>query len=519
MMLKRTLSLFLVCLLTLTCLIIPQALAFRDLSEGDSGSDVKALKEAMYYLGYFSSLNVSESYNHVMVERVKNLQRTNGLEETGIADAALQQLVFSGNAYPTAGAPAPTAIPPETPTPLPTPTPTPSPIPTATPDLNVLAESYSTLQEGDIGKEVLALKKAMYYLGYFTSLNLTDNYNALMTERVMQLQEACGLEQTGIADAKLQALVFSGMASPTKNAPKPTAVPTAVPTPIAPVSTPELPALNEDGFLPDGTNEWVHQDEQDGLWLYYSDSLSVEIRRYRDKANRLVWFETEVHTSEKSPLTSYLSPSKTPGRRYMNPLDLAWNNHVVLGITDDFFGNRWLNRQTVGVIIRNGEIISNDTFPAHTARFPNLEVLAVFKDGSMKTFLSDEHTAEEYLSMGVTDTYAFGPILVRDGQLGTHMDQDDYYRFREPRCAIGMLEPHRYIILTVLGRTDDSKGVYLPWLAEKMLEKGATEAINLDGGGTIALMFMGEFLDKDNNQARSVTSIIGFGNSEQVYKK
>lgn len=519
MIFKRILPLFLVLLLLLSLLFAPDALAFRDLSEGDSGADVKALKKAMYYLGYFTSLNVSESYNHVMTERVKNLQRTNGLEETGKADAALQELVFSGKALPTEGAPAPTEIPPETPTPAPTATPAPSPVPTAPPDLSVLAQQYGTLQEGDVSKEVLSLKKAMYYLGYFKSLDLTDQYNALMAERVMQLQAACGLEATGIADAYLQALVFSGMAVPTKDAPKPTAVPTAIPTPIAPVSTPEIPPLTENGFLPEGTQEWVHTDEKDGLWLYYSDSLSVEIRRYTDKANRLVWFETEVHTSEKAPLTSYLSPSKTPGRRYMNPLDIAWDNHVVLGITDDFFGNRWLSKQTVGVIIRNGEIIRDDTFPAHTARFPNLEVLAVFKDGSMKTFLSDEHTAEEYLRMGVTDTFAFGPILVRDGKLGTHMDEDNYYRFREPRCAIGMLEPHRYIILTVTGRTDDSKGVYLPWLAEKMQEKGAMEAINLDGGGTIALMFMGEFLDKDNNQARSVTSIIGFGNSDQVYKK
>ena len=511
---KRILSI----LLVLTLLPV-SAFAYRDLAQGDSGADVKKLKEAMYYLGYFTSLNVSESYNHVMTERVKNLQRTNGLEETGNASAALQEFIFSGKALPTEGAPESTAVPPETPTPDPTPVPTPSPEPSPTPDLNVLAQEYETLQEGSTGKEVLELKKAMYYLGYFSSLNLTDSFNALMTERVMLLQRNNGLAETGIADGYLQALVYSGFAVPTDTAPRPTAVPTAVPTPIAPLGTPELPPLTEDGFLPEGETEWVFKDEKDGLWLYYSDSLAINIRRYQDKVNRVVWFETEVFTTEKSPLASYLSPSQNPGRRYMNPLDLVWNNNVVLGINDDFFGNRWLNRQTVGVIIRNGKIITTETFEAHHARFPNLEVLAVFEDGSMKTFLSDEHTAEEYLAMGVTNTFAFGPILVREGKLGTYMDRDDYYRYREPRTAIGMIEPNHYLILTVLGRSDESKGVYLPWLAEKMLEKGATEAINLDGGGTVSLMFMGEYLDKDTNQARSVTSIIGFGTSPQVYKK
>ena len=42
----------------------------------------------------------------------------------------------------------------------------------------------------------------------------------------------------------------------------------------------------------------------------------------------------------------------------------------------------------------------------------------------------------------------------------------------------------------------ESKGVYFDWLADKMLEKGAVEALNLDGGGTVALVFMGEILNK-----------------------
>ena len=49
-----------------------------------------------------------------------------------------------------------------------------------------------------------------------------------------------------------------------------------------------------------------------------------------------------------------------------------------------------------------------------------------------------------------------------------------------------------------------------------MLEKGAVEAMNLDGGGTVALMFMGEMLNKSTSNVRSVTSITGFGNSPQV---
>ena len=153
---------------------------------------------------------------------------------------------------------------------------------------------YRELREGMRGSDVLALKTAMYYLGYFTSLNLSDSYNAVMTQRVKNLQKANALPQTGRADAALQALVFSGQCVPAPGAPDPTAVPTPspaptpVPTPIGPQAQPALPQLTEDGLLPAGTEPYVYADADDGLWIYKSDVLSVEIRRYTDTLNTLV---------------------------------------------------------------------------------------------------------------------------------------------------------------------------------------------------------------------------------------
>ena len=51
----------------------------------------------------------------------------------------------------------------------------------------------------------------------------------------------------------------------------------------------------------------------------------------------------------------------------------------------------------------------------------------------------------------------------------------------------------------------------MDWLAERMYALGAVEALNLDGGGTVALVFMGEILNKTTKNLRNVTSIIGFG--------
>ncbi|MEZ7872227.1 MAG: phosphodiester glycosidase family protein, partial [Eubacteriales bacterium] len=225
--------------------------------------------------------------------------------------------------------------------------------------------------------------------------------------------------------------------------------------------------------------------------------------------------ESEIKVRGDTRLQSYLTPGSKPGKRMISPIKLSRDNQLVFAISDDYFSRRLNDGHTQGIIIRGGEVLSNETFKADHASLPNLEVIARFNDGSLKTFLSDAYTAEEYLAMGVTDTFAFGPILVSEGELGPHMQETDYYYYREPRCAIGMIAPNHYIILTVTGRTDDSRGERFNWLAERMIALGATEALNLDGGGTAALLFMGDMINKSNTSKtiRGVGSLIGFGTS------
>ncbi len=382
---------------------------------------------------------------------------------------------------------------------------------------SALAETtYRILQKGDQGSDVLALKQAMYWLGYFKSLELTEAYNDTMVERVQQLQETNGLTADGIATAELQLLVFSGNCVPSGTQPKPSAAPTPAPTPIAPHSLPDMPALTEDGFLADADAEYIYENTKDGLWVYKSQTLSVIINRYQDTRQKVVWFETDIRCTPDAPLHSYLAQTRNGSITTATPVKLAKDNQVVLAITDDFFGARVSNNARPGVIVRNGEALYDRTFPAGHTGFPNLDTLAVYQDGSMKALRSDAFTAQQYLDNGATDVYAFGPLLISDGTAMDDLKQKDRDQRREPRCALGMIEPYHYLILTVKGRTSDSDGVYFQWMANQMLQRSVTEALNLDGGGTIGLIFMGKVLNSSGNNMREVSGIIGFGVSEQV---
>lgn len=367
------------------------------------------------------------------------------------------------------------------------------------------AETYPTLKKGDTGDAVLALKTRMYYLGYFTTEKLTDSYNGTTVERVMQLQKANGLPETGIADSELQELIFSDKCVWNEPTPVPTPIPTPVPTPVGPIGTPKPEAEGQ---------EFLFSDREDGLWIYETENVKVRIERYSDPYEPLIWFETAIEFQNGKHLESLLSDGKVKGRAFLRPTILAEQKDAIVAFSDDFFGYRHTNLKSdiLGILVRNGEILCDKTKKAESKNWPPLDVFAIFADGSARTFVSDELNAEQYLDMNVTDTYAFGPILVHEGEISTDVINWSE-KSKEPRMAIGTRGPNRFCFLTVVGRRKDSAGATLTWMAHKMREMGAVEALNLDGGGTTCLVFNGDVINRPDgyriSDLRSVTSMIG----------
>jgi len=475
---------------------------YRTIEKNDFGTDVQALKERLQKLGYFSSTSkINNKYTDDTITRIQAFEKACGLPETGVATPALQALIFSDDAiYKNSGknSSGNTPVLDETAYPL---------------------SDYRNLIEGDVGDDVLTFKKALYSLGFFTAKAETSTFNATMTKAVKALQAAMSLEETGIADAALQKAVLGGEAK-IADKPVPTPPPTATvkptTTPYGPSGIVNLPVLNAEGFLADeNAAPYIFADRNDGHWYYISQNLFIEIIRQHNPLQNKTWFETEIKcTPDSMPQSLLAQGAREDGHNFISPKVIADQYDAIFAISDDFYGHRWYNSITQGIIIRNGEIKSNKTNPANSKKWPYLEVLALFSDGSMKVFESDEHTAEEYLAMGVIDTYAFGPILVRDGIIDSSLYDKSVLRYTddEPRMAMGCIAPYHYIIVSAKGRTSDSKGVTMSWLAERMKALGCENALNLDGGNTVALYFMGDVLNKVVNSTsyRDISSMIGF---------
>ena len=274
-------------------------------------------------------------------------------------------------------------------------------------------------------------------------------------------------------------------------------------------------------FLPEGAKPTYTADRAKGVWTYVSSSLHVEIRQRTGKSpwGANLWLEASVKYKDPGQWLSMTTNGKKSGNRMMLPADiikLYGDPAPIFTVSDDYFGYRAkyiADEKHVGVIIRNGEILFDDPKTAIGKKFPPLDVMAVFEDGSMKTFRNGEHTAQEYLDMGVRHAYSFGPILVQDGKVYDGYPEGTVWSdYGQPRLGIGVTADGTIKILNVLGRRTDAKGVSIGWMAEKMQEMGCTEALNLDGGNTISLIFMGDMINRPVKTAqkdiRPVTGLI-----------
>ncbi len=88
-----------------------------------------------------------------------------------------------------------------------------------------------------------------------------------------------------------------------------------------------------------------------------------------------------------------------------------------------------------------------------------------------------------------------GPWLLRDGQILIDAPQQGFNSGfsdnRHPRTAVGVTEDGKLLLVTVDGRQPMSGGMTLYELAQLMKQLGATDAINLDGGGSTTLAIRG----------------------------
>ena len=100
----------------------------------------------------------------------------------------------------------------------------------------------------------------------------------------------------------------------------------------------------------------------------------------------------------------------------------------------------------------------------------------------------------------VDDAIHAGPVLMHDGKIRVTSNEEVFFGSTipdiHPRTAAGYRNSGELVLLVVDGRQVDSRGVDLQELAILMRYLGCVEAINLDGGGSSAMVVDGKLLNR-----------------------
>jgi exopolysaccharide biosynthesis protein len=96
-----------------------------------------------------------------------------------------------------------------------------------------------------------------------------------------------------------------------------------------------------------------------------------------------------------------------------------------------------------------------------------------------------------------------GPQLIRNGRVeitnAAEAILPSFVTDRHPRTAIASLKSGQILLVTVDGRQTESVGISLNMLADLLVELGAVEAINLDGGGSTAMVIKDNLVNKPSD--------------------
>lgn len=144
-----------------------------------------------------------------------------------------------------------------------------------------------------------------------------------------------------------------------------------------------------------------------------------------------------------------------------------------------------------GVVISEGEVLWGEPL------YNTWDTIGITYDNKL---VVGKMTIQAALDMGVRDAVKFGPTLIINGEPVEELGNGSGLN---PRSAIGQRSDGAMLLLAIDGRQSNSIGASLADVRDVMLDFGAVNAANLDGGSSTNLIYNGEIINQS-------ASIVGF---------
>lgn len=199
------------------------AAGYAILQKGSTGSAVKALQSALIELGFLNG-SADGQFGSATEYAVVSLQDKNGYPTTGVADANLQALIYSGKPKNSKG--------------------------TKTEVMTLAPVSGVTVRLNNQGELVETIQIRLRELGYYTG-ETTGVYDKATRTAVIAFQKKNGLKTDGVCGTETQKLLLSaeGLSAVATATPTPSPTPTAVPTYTVPSANVERGSKGDNAKL------------------------------------------------------------------------------------------------------------------------------------------------------------------------------------------------------------------------------------------------------------------------------
>ena len=243
-----------------------------------------------------------------------------------------------------------------------------------------------------------------------------------------------------------------------------------------------------------------NQAGSDSEWVGYPDGIRIEDVRGRTYNAKVMLV--------RDPAQVYLGISthngfstSIPGKRLTAAME---NEGAIAGINggafnDDGTAGAYVGSLPAGLVYSEGECVWTSGKPTETSGF------AGFTKDNILVVSTDNLSKAQAEELNIRDGCCFGPVLIMNGQI--NMEEYNKVSGLNPRTAIGQRADGTVIFVCIDGRQPSSMGGEYKDVIDIMVEYGAVNACNMDGGSSTVMMYRDTYgRYGDNGEVRIMNS-------------
>ncbi len=229
--------------------------------------------------------------------------------------------------------------------------------------------------------------------------------------------------------------------------------------------------IQKDSAISTSSNEWDNYPDGIRIESYAGDTYNAHIMIVRDPSQVYMGISTESFSTS------------IPGKRLNAVME---EENVLAGVNAGAFNDDGTASSTVGSCPL-GLVMSGGKCVWTSGKQPGLEGFAGFTTDDVLVVSTTNLTKAQAEEMDIRDGCCFGPVLIMNGEV--NMDAYNMNSGFNPRTAIGQRADGAVIFVCVDGRQAGSIGGTYADVIDIMVEYGAVNACNMDGGSSSIMYY------------------------------